>query len=443
MPRYIQKLGARFYYVRRLPKDIAEIEGRSDIKISLRTDSRAEAEAQISNINERIELRWQAIRDGRGDDAEKHWKSALDLARSFGFAYREKDQLLGGDLGDIVARLEALETVAVKPDRRNASALLGTARKPALTLEGALDRYWGLTRERTADKSPNQIRKWKNPRIKAVRNFVQLMGNMELTAIDRDAALNFRDWWADRVLNDGLQAESANKDLGHLSHIVTTVSQALRIKDDAPFKGIRLSASKLSRTAPFSSGFVRERILSARGFKGLNPDHELIVYVLMETGARPGEIINLGADNIVLSDPYPHIRIRPSKSRGLKTGNAKRDIPLVGMALWATRKAPEGWPELHDREDSVGANINKFMRNHCLKETGDHTLYSFRAAFQDRMLSVRHPDPSLGQMRGGPVFLDHAAAILRWIGFSHQAAIFSMVCVVSYASFGVKMPWLE
>ena len=36
--------------------------------------------------------------------------------------------------------------------------------------------------------------------------------------------------------------------------------------------------------------------------------------------------------------------------------------------------------------------------------------------------------------------LDHVAGVLRWIRFSHQAAIFSMVGVVSYASFGVNTP---
>ena len=367
-------------------------------RFRLRTDSRADAERQIPKINEKMERRWQALRDGRAPDAELHWKAAQDLARSYGFAYRDKAQIIDGDLSEIVLRLEALEKGGGKTNARKAQALLGTAKRPSMTIEDALDRYWSLTRERTSDKSPNQIRKWKNPRIKAVRNFVHLLGNLDMAAIDRDAALDFRDWWADRVLNDGLRAETANKDLGHLSHIMTTVSQALRIKDEAPFKGIRLSASKLKRTSSFSSGFVRDRFLSKRGLDGLDPDHTLIVYVLMETGARPTEIINLAADNIILADKYPHIRIRASDQRGLKTGNATRDIPLVGMALWAMKQAPKGWPRLHDKEDSVGANINKFMRNHNLKETPDHTLYSFRAAFQDRMLSLRHPDPALAQI---------------------------------------------
>ena len=38
------------------------------------------------------------------------------------------------------------------------------------------------------------------------------------------------------------------------------------------------------------------------------------------------------------------------------------------------------------------------------------------------------------------VLVDHIAAHLKVDQVSHQAAIFSMVQVVSYASFGVKMP---
>ena len=52
----------------------------------------------------------------------------------------------------------------------------------------------------------------------------------------------------------------------------------------------------------------------------------------MESGARPSEIVNLTAAQIVLDGPIPFIRIR-AEGRVLKTEHSERDIPLVGW-LW-------------------------------------------------------------------------------------------------------------
>ncbi len=51
--------------------------------------------------------------------------------------------------------------------------------------------------------------------------------------------------------------------------------------------------------------------------------------VLLYTGCRPKEIAAVKISEIDISSSTPHIRIRANEFGGLKTGNAKRDIPLV------------------------------------------------------------------------------------------------------------------
>ncbi len=398
MKLYLQLRGKTYYFSRRVPASLVKIEGRRDLKISLKTDSREEAKAKAASINARIEKRWNALLASDSENAELHWRAAHDIAKSFGFAFTSSEQMLAAqDVKSIGVRLDALEQGRKLTHRPTVGALLGTAKKPSLLLSDALDKYLGLTGEIQSRKSENQIRKWKNPRLKAVRNFSNLVGrDVALEEIDRDMALDFRDWWLDRILNEGLKPETANKDLQHLNSIVTTVSDALRIKDTAPFKGLRLKPGQGERTPPYSNGFVQSRLLAADALDKLDLDHRLIIYLLIETGARPGEIVNLRPENIMLNHPVPHIRIRTIAKREVKTKNAERDIPLVGISLWAAKQRPNGFPALADREDSVSGNINKYLRNNGLKEGPKHRLYSLRSAFQDRMIAIRHPDH--GQM---------------------------------------------
>ncbi len=400
MKLYIQQRGKRFYYNRRVPKRLRDIEGRGDLKISLNTDSFEEAKAKAANINSKIEKRWNALLASDSDKAAECWQAAHDIAKSYGFAFVSADKLLDPkNIQTLADRLDALETGRKVGHKPTVQALLGTAKQPDITLSDALDRYFKLTGEIQTRKSENQIRKWKNPRMKAVANFVKLMErDLPIELISREMALDFRDWWLDRVLNEGRKPDTANKDIQHLNSIMTTVCEALRLKTTEPFKGLRLKAGQNERTPPFSSGFISGRLLDQNALSGLSEDHRMILYMLIETGARPGEIVNLQPENIRLKDKIPHIRIRSISKREVKTRNAERDIPLVGISLWAAKQRPGGFPALADKEDSVSGNINKFLRNNGLKETPNHRLYSLRSAFQDRMIAVRHPDPALGQM---------------------------------------------
>jgi integrase len=69
---------------------------------------------------------------------------------------------------------------------------------------------------------------------------------------------------------------------------------------------------------------------------------------VLETGARPSEIINLSKARIVLDAEIPYIRIQ-AEGRLLKTDHSERDIPLVGLALEAMKRHPNGFPRYFDK----------------------------------------------------------------------------------------------
>ena len=109
---------------------------------------------------------------------------------------------------------------------------------------------------------------------------------------------------------------------------------------------------------------------------------------MIETGCRPSEIANLLPDDIKLNAPVPFIRIRPKQGMEIKTESSIRDIPLVGISLKALQICPDGFPRYRDKNDSLSQILMKTFRARGLFPTKDHVIYSFRHAFEKRMLEA-------------------------------------------------------
>ncbi|WP_336247115.1 hypothetical protein [Octadecabacter dasysiphoniae] len=118
----------------------------------------------------------------------------------------------------------------------------------------------------------------------------------------------------------------------------------------------------------------------------------------------------------------PHISIEP-EGRQLKSQYARRVIPLVGVSLEAFRAFPEGFPRYRDSA-TLSATINKYLRGNGLLETPQHSLYSLRHAFEDRMLAAGIDDRirrdvfghRLNRERYGKgATLEHLATLMRGI----------------------------
>ncbi len=286
-------------------------------------------------------------------------------------------------------------SVRISSDPRPAvRAVLGGAPKPEIALDELADRYFALTRTSLRSKAPDQVRKWRNPRIKAVNNLIAVIGNKSISEITRDDALMFRDWWITRVEDEGKDPGSANKDIGALNAMLTEVSDKLRLGIEQPFARMRLKGERHNPRTAFTPDFVRDRILKRGALDGLNLEARLVVYLMIETGMRPSEIVNLGRETICLDHDVPHAQIGPA-TRETKTRASNRDIPLVGVSLAAARTAIErfgGFPRYANRADNVSALINKVLATSGLRPTPKHSLYSLRHTFEDRLTALEPPE---------------------------------------------------
>lgn len=378
------------YLYKRVPKRYASVEQRKFVWISLHTDSPSVARTKEAATWEQMLAAWEAKLAGDTTDAVQRFAAARDLAEARGFRYMRADQVAKlpvEELRDRFAAIPGFKVQPEKPDMLEASALLGGAKEPALTVSKALELYWTLAKDKTLGKSEDQLRRWKNPRLKAVKNFIAVVGDKAMKDISGDDMLDFRNWWMERLEEEDLTPNSANKDLIHLGDILKTVNRMKRLGLVLPLTDLSFKESDAKVRPPFSAKWIKEKLAAPGALDGLNPEARAILLVMVNTGCRPSELAALSANTIRLHHNVPHISIEP-EGRQVKSKYAKRSIPLLGVSLDALRAFPEGFPRYRESSASLSATINKFLRENGLMESPDHTLYSLRHAFEDRMLAA-------------------------------------------------------
>ncbi|RMC33712.1 integrase [Paracoccus alkanivorans] len=368
---------------------------------------------------------WEAKLAGDTLDAEQRFQAAKDLADVRGFRYLPISKVAELPVEELLRRIEAIRGDKTgEPDMREAASLMGTVKEPQITVSKALQLYWELAREKTLGKSGDQLRRWRNPRKKAVTNFVNVIGDKAISDITADDMLDFRNWWLDRIEADEVGANSANKDLTHLSDVLKTVIRMKRLGIALSFDGLSFKEGDARQRPPFSNDWIKEKLLAEHALDGLNDQARGILLVMVNTGARPSEIANLTADQIRLDSNVPHIAIAP-EGRQLKSKYARRIIPLCGVSLEAMRAHPEGFPRYRDKP-GLSATVNKFLRENGLLETPEHSLYGLRHSFEDRMLAAGVDDRirrdlfghRLDRERyGNGASLEHAQSIVQAISF--------------------------
>jgi hypothetical protein len=65
--------------------------------------------------------------------------------------------------------------------------------------------------------------------MKSVNNFIAVVGDKAIKDITGDDMLDFRNWWMERLEEEDLTPNSANKDLFHLGDVLKTVNRMKRL----------------------------------------------------------------------------------------------------------------------------------------------------------------------------------------------------------------------
>ena len=115
----------------------------------------------------------------------------------------------------------------------------------------------------------------------------------------------------------------------------------------------------------------------------------------------------LGERELFHDTEIPYVRLCERPWRPLKTISSKRDVPLVGVALWAAQRAYENSPNdyllpRYCSEDGCTADyasnsLNKWMKpfvpDRCF-------IHSFRPSLRDRLRVFECPSDIIDQIGG-------------------------------------------
>ena len=122
---------------------------------------------------------------------------------------------------------------------------------------------------------------------------------------------------------------------------------------------------------------------------------------------RLSEAAGLSKDDVYCDEKVPCVDSKPHPWRRLKTTGSQRKIPLVGMSLWAARRAYEAsnshllFPRYCDdkecQSNSASAALNKWLKQVA---GPDYVIHSFRHSMRDRLRAVNCPSDMIDQIGG-------------------------------------------
>ncbi|WP_054312874.1 tyrosine-type recombinase/integrase [Mesorhizobium sp. 1M-11] len=393
-----------WYLIRRVPKAFEALDQRGLVRVStgiaVVDDPRAvRATDAVRQLAAELEAYWRKLAAGDSADAVRRFEEARKRARSLGLTYRTNEELAAGPLDDLLARITLpLDRNAVD-DASSVSAVMGGERRPALRLSGLLKDFEAIEQQTFLSMSANQIKKWRNPKNRALANLIDVVGDKEIVRLTRDDAVSFREWWQKRIVKEGLDIATANKDIGHISKMLRVVDLTHQLRLEPIFGNLRLSGAVANQRAAFTAEFVQREVLAEGALDGLNDEARDLVYLIADTGMRLSEAANLTEETIRLDHEVPHVQVRPN-GRRLKTDHSARDIPLVGCALEAIKLHPNGFPRYRDKAASLSALVNKALTNKKLLPTPKHSLYSLRHTFEDRLTAIEAPEKVVASLMG-------------------------------------------
>ncbi|QND66713.1 integrase [Mesorhizobium loti] len=398
--RFLQLRGDHFHYYRRVPREVRDVDERGVfVRRALDTTDRIKART-ARDLNEAADnALWASLMLGENPQAARtRYRQAIKRAESLGFVYRPLAEILVAEpLDTILQRVES--TIGEPAKSPSVDAVGGAVARPDDKISEALELYFNeIARDEIRTKSPDQKKRWKAKREMSVDVFIGLVADKPMSEITRDDARAVHRYWLDRVAPDkgrpDRSASTGNRNMGNLRTLYADYFRHLGFPEQKnPFADLSFTDKSKRSRPPFPTDWIRDRIFAPGALSALNDEARGIVLAFAETGARPSELANLHAGVIHVDHEVPHISVEPRDDpddpREIKTASSVRKVPLVGVALEVFKKHPKGFPRYKDREASLSALLNKHFKSYNLFPTDNHTVYSLRHSFEDRMKNGR------------------------------------------------------
>ena len=267
--------------------------------------------------------------------------------------------------------------------------------KANITLSEALETY-------LAQKGSNKGKTFHAAAQRACVYLVEASGAKDLADYSRTDALKYRDY----LIAKGMAGSSVSRVISSIRAVMNFAISEYALDLKNPFVGMyhdRLAGVSKRLPIPIEDiRKVQQQCLS------LDDDLRWLVALVSDTGMRLAEVSGLLKTDIILDEDIPFIRVQPHSWRKLKTAGSERDVPLVGVSLWAAQRLLDADPDSGyafprynkttiTNANSASAALNKWLHpyvpNGC-------TMHSFRHSMRDRLRAVECPADVVDQIGG-------------------------------------------
>lgn len=350
----LAKRGDTWHLRMRVPARYATIEPRKELHRSLKTGDKSEAYRRMPVVEAQIIGELDAKLAGYDvPGSRSHYEAIARLTSARGYGYRTATELGQGDLDEIMRRVTDLESKKDDPTSDAAAALIGGIERPRRTITELAAEMADLNAYEVDNKNKQQLKDW-NQKWKRVSNrLVDALGHDPIVDdITRDDIVKLRNQLQERVKDGTIDVGSANKDLQYLGRMIRDHNDSFEREEyKLPTEGVRCKAvirRKKGRKPPVPMSYLEKWVIM-ENWSDVNDELRDIMLICLETGCRESEIFNLPPDAFVLDHDIPHIVIQEEEGtdgggRQIKTSASERRVPLVGVALEAAYRHPNGFP---------------------------------------------------------------------------------------------------
>ena len=343
-PYLVRKRGI-FYLQKRIHQQLTGHYGRTFVRKSLRTKDRLEASKLASQLVRGL---------------EREWNELLFTVSATGSVY------------DLLH------------DKPIALPTLSEARETYCEMKGRADdrRFVGYT-------------------SRVVTEIIQLAGDKVVNGYTRNDALLFRD----SLLKREVSHNTVKRNFECIRAIWNFAARENGISDPNPFANMNYgNGAGAVKRMPIPIDDLRkvQQLCYQK-----DDDIRWLIALLSDTGMRLAEAAGLAREDVFLDTEIPHIRLCERSWRPLKTRSSERDVPLVGAALWAAKRAYDSSPNEYlfprycsddgCKADYASNSLNKWLRKHV---PSGCVVHSFRHSMRDRLRSVGCPTEIIDQLGG-------------------------------------------
>jgi integrase len=236
---------------------------------------------------------------------------------------------------------------------------------------------------------------------RATRYIISSIGDKYLRSYTRANSNSFRDY----LIEKGLVGSSVTRVLAIVKAIFNFANNEYGLSLKNHFSGLQYDRfAGVGSREPIPIDNIR--VIQKRCIE-IDDELRWLVALISDTGMRLAEATGLLVEDIRLDSEVPYVSVRSHSWRPLKTKGSKRDIPLVGKALWSAKRIKKmleskfAFPRYNTSTftstNAASASLNKWLRTEGF---GQYTMHSFRHSLRDRLRYVACPFEITDQIGG-------------------------------------------